>query len=111
MPSRLGGAALVRNHVEAAGYVEIGIDHFAREDDPLALAAHAGGLHRNFQGYTDDARLFDRARPVLDRPHALRLRPERALDLAGWRTPHRRRPSRRRCAAGPSPARISCAAP
>jgi len=39
-----------------AGYVWIGLDHFARPDDPLARAAREGKLHRNFQGYTcDDA--------------------------------------------------------
>ncbi|MDO9523994.1 MAG: oxygen-independent coproporphyrinogen III oxidase [Gemmobacter sp.] len=36
------------------GYVEIGIDHFARPDDGLAKALAAGTLKRNFQGYTDD---------------------------------------------------------
>jgi len=35
-----------------AGYRWIGIDHFARPEDPLALAADAGRLHRNFMGYT-----------------------------------------------------------
>jgi oxygen-independent coproporphyrinogen III oxidase len=38
----------------AAGYEQIGLDHFARPDDPLALAARGGTLHRNFQGYTTD---------------------------------------------------------
>ena len=38
-----------------AGYVWIGLDHFARPGDPLAKAARDGGLHRNFQGYTTDA--------------------------------------------------------
>jgi oxygen-independent coproporphyrinogen-3 oxidase len=37
-----------------AGYVPIGIDHFARPDDSLAIAAANGSLRRNFQGYTDD---------------------------------------------------------
>ena len=37
-----------------AGYIEIGLDHFAREDDPMAIAFKAGKLHRNFQGYTVD---------------------------------------------------------
>ncbi len=37
-----------------AGYVWIGLDHFARPDDGLALAHAAGTLRRNFQGYTDD---------------------------------------------------------
>jgi oxygen-independent coproporphyrinogen III oxidase len=36
------------------GYVDIGIDHFARPDDGLAVAARNGTLRRNFQGYTDD---------------------------------------------------------
>lgn len=36
------------------GYDEIGIDHFARPDDGLAVALKAGRLRRNFQGYTDD---------------------------------------------------------
>jgi oxygen-independent coproporphyrinogen-3 oxidase len=36
------------------GYVEIGIDHFARPGDGLAVAAREGRLRRNFQGYTDD---------------------------------------------------------
>jgi oxygen-independent coproporphyrinogen-3 oxidase len=37
-----------------AGYVEIGLDHFALPDDPLAMAAASGRLHRNFLGYTTD---------------------------------------------------------
>ncbi|NHB76489.1 oxygen-independent coproporphyrinogen III oxidase [Rhodobacter calidifons] len=36
------------------GYVEVGIDHFARPEDGLARALRAGTLRRNFQGYTDD---------------------------------------------------------
>ncbi len=35
-----------------AGYQFIGMDHFARPDDDLAIAQRAGKLHRNFQGYT-----------------------------------------------------------
>lgn len=38
----------------AAGYVRIGLDHFALPEDKLAIALQAGRLHRNFQGYTDD---------------------------------------------------------
>jgi len=34
------------------GYVYIGMDHFARPDDELAIAQHQGRLHRNFQGYS-----------------------------------------------------------
>ncbi len=36
------------------GYDEIGIDHFAKPKDGLAVAQQAGSLRRNFQGYTDD---------------------------------------------------------
>ncbi|MEW5291300.1 oxygen-independent coproporphyrinogen III oxidase [Erwinia papayae] len=36
----------------AAGYQFIGMDHFARPDDELAIAQREGRLHRNFQGYT-----------------------------------------------------------
>ncbi len=35
-----------------AGYIFIGMDHFAKATDPLALAAQNGSLHRNFQGYS-----------------------------------------------------------
>ncbi|MCU0902474.1 MAG: oxygen-independent coproporphyrinogen III oxidase [Tabrizicola sp.] len=36
------------------GYVEVGIDHFAKPEDGMARALQAGTLRRNFQGYTDD---------------------------------------------------------
>ena len=39
----------------AAGYVYIGMDHFARPDDDLAVAQEQGRLHRNFQGYSTHA--------------------------------------------------------
>ncbi|MGB5438776.1 MAG: oxygen-independent coproporphyrinogen III oxidase [Gammaproteobacteria bacterium] len=38
-----------------AGYVYIGMDHFARPDDELALAQHSRTLYRNFQGYSTHA--------------------------------------------------------
>ncbi len=44
-----------RKRLKAAGYRPIGLDHFARPDDPLAQAASQGRLRRNFQGYTVDA--------------------------------------------------------
>ncbi len=40
-----------------AGYVFIGMDHFARPDDELALAQQDAKLHRNFQGYSTHAEL------------------------------------------------------
>ena len=39
----------------SAGYVYIGMDHFARPGDELALAQRNRTLHRNFQGYTTKA--------------------------------------------------------
>jgi oxygen-independent coproporphyrinogen-3 oxidase len=47
--------ALFRHAVERfldAGYTWIGLDHFALPGDPMARAARAGELHRNFMGYT-----------------------------------------------------------
>ncbi len=35
-----------------AGYVYIGMDHFALPEDTLAIAKQQGRLHRNFQGYS-----------------------------------------------------------
>ena len=40
-----------------AGYVHVGLDHFARPDDALARARNEGSLHRNFMGYTTRAGL------------------------------------------------------
>jgi oxygen-independent coproporphyrinogen-3 oxidase len=39
-------------HLMQAGYVYIGMDHFALPDDALAVAKRQGRLHRNFQGYS-----------------------------------------------------------
>ncbi len=38
-----------------AGYEYIGMDHFAKPNDELAIAQAEGSLHRNFQGYTTHA--------------------------------------------------------
>jgi oxygen-independent coproporphyrinogen III oxidase len=38
--------------LENAGYVYIGMDHFARPDDSLAIASKNGKLNRNFMGYS-----------------------------------------------------------
>ena len=51
---RLAQVRAAEAELARAGYVAIGLDHFARPDDPLALALAAGRLHRNFQGYTTD---------------------------------------------------------
>ena len=44
--------ALGLERLTQAGYVYVGMDHFARPDDELCLAQRNGSLHRNFQGYT-----------------------------------------------------------
>jgi oxygen-independent coproporphyrinogen III oxidase len=43
------------NALKHAGYLQIGLDHFALPDDEMAVALRDGRLHRNFQGYTTDA--------------------------------------------------------
>ena len=40
------------NKLSNAGYVYIGMDHFAKPEDELAVAQRQGRLHRNFQGYS-----------------------------------------------------------
>ena len=45
----------VIEQLTAAGYVYIGMDHFAKPDDELTLAQLAGTLYRNFQGYSTHA--------------------------------------------------------
>jgi oxygen-independent coproporphyrinogen-3 oxidase len=43
---------LTINKLTEAGYVYIGMDHFALPDDELTIAQREGGLQRNFQGYS-----------------------------------------------------------
>jgi oxygen-independent coproporphyrinogen-3 oxidase len=55
MPSAATKLDLLKLCIErftAAGYEYIGMDHFAKPTDELALAQAAGTLHRNFQGYS-----------------------------------------------------------
>jgi oxygen-independent coproporphyrinogen III oxidase len=52
--ARFEMARFAHARLSAAGYVPIGFDHFAKPGDPLARAAAAGTLARNFQGFTDD---------------------------------------------------------
>lgn len=40
--------------LKTAGYIAIGLDHFAKPEDSLAKALNDGSLRRNFQGYTTD---------------------------------------------------------
>jgi oxygen-independent coproporphyrinogen III oxidase len=50
--TKLGILALAIEKLGAAGYVYIGMDHFARPTDELAVAQARRKLHRNFQGYS-----------------------------------------------------------
>lgn len=50
--ARLDMFLAARAQLLSAGYLPIGMDHFARSDDALAHAAAAGTLMRNFMGYT-----------------------------------------------------------
>src|SRR5690606_40070493 len=52
--ARLEQAEAAARTLVEAGYRRIGLDHFARPNDPLAEACAKGALHRNFQGYTVD---------------------------------------------------------
>jgi len=41
--------------LEGAGYIYIGMDHFAKKSDALKIAQDQGKLHRNFQGYSTNS--------------------------------------------------------
>jgi oxygen-independent coproporphyrinogen III oxidase len=56
MRERLEIAWESREGLLRAGFVPIGMDHFALPGDELAVAAGSHGLHRNFQGYCTSAR-------------------------------------------------------
>jgi oxygen-independent coproporphyrinogen-3 oxidase len=53
--ARLEQALTAEEVLLAAGYQAVGLDHYARPDDPLAVAARDGRMRRNFQGYTTDS--------------------------------------------------------
>ncbi|HVK81727.1 MAG TPA: oxygen-independent coproporphyrinogen III oxidase, partial [Verrucomicrobiae bacterium] len=46
-------AEAIRETLATAGYLEIGYDHNAHPDDPIAIAAQGGALKRNFQGFVE----------------------------------------------------------
>lgn len=52
--ARLEQSMAAAKRLIAAGYVAVGIDHFALPSDGLAAATSTGRLRRNFQGYTTD---------------------------------------------------------
>ncbi|WP_169542834.1 oxygen-independent coproporphyrinogen III oxidase [Sneathiella aquimaris] len=52
---RIAQAKAAADALLELGYVQIGLDHFARADDDMSLALKNGELQRNFQGYTTDS--------------------------------------------------------
>lgn len=54
-PTKLAMLGQCVERLCAAGYVYIGMDHFAKPDDELTRAQRDGTLHRNFQGYSTRA--------------------------------------------------------
>lgn len=52
--TRFEQAARGHERLLKAGMRPVGFDHFARPEDPLAVAQREGRLRRNFQGFTDD---------------------------------------------------------
>ena len=54
---KLALLALTIERFAEAGYEYIGMDHFAKPDDELAVARREGTLHRNFQGYATRGQL------------------------------------------------------
>ena len=52
LPVRIALQQLLLDKLAQAGYVYIGMDHFAKPDDELVKAQHNKTLYRNFQGYT-----------------------------------------------------------
>ena len=55
LPTASGKVSMLSRSLDAfieAGYVYVGMDHFALPTDALAIAKRQGRLHRNFQGYS-----------------------------------------------------------
>lgn len=53
--TKLRMLSMTIEHLQAAGYVYIGMDHFAKPNDELTIAQREGNLYRNFQGYSTHA--------------------------------------------------------
>ncbi|MBV1901356.1 MAG: oxygen-independent coproporphyrinogen III oxidase, partial [Kordiimonadaceae bacterium] len=52
--ARLAQFDAVAEKLKSSGYTQIGLDHFVRPDDPMAIALEKHALSRNFQGYSTD---------------------------------------------------------
>lgn len=83
--ARLEQADVARGVIETSGYAAIGLDHYARPDDPMTIALADGTLRRNFQGYTVDAAdalIPFGASSIGNLPQGY---VQNAADVAGWR--------------------------
>lgn len=72
--------------LESAGYQAIGMDHFARPGDELAVAGRNGSLHRNFQGYCTAGRagqVYGMGASAISQLHHGYI--QNTKDLAGYR--------------------------
>ena len=83
-PQRWTLMTLATDRLREFGYVQIGFDHFARPDDPMALALKAGKLTRNFQGYA----MEEAATLIALGPSAIGTLPQgyvqNATDIGTW---------------------------
>jgi oxygen-independent coproporphyrinogen-3 oxidase len=52
--ARIAQARVAHETLASLGYVPVGLDHYAKPSDSLAIASRTGHLRRNFQGYTTD---------------------------------------------------------
>jgi oxygen-independent coproporphyrinogen-3 oxidase len=82
--AKLDLLALAIETLTGAGYVYIGMDHFALPDDELALAQANGTLHRNFMGYTTHANTDLVGLGVSAISHVGSSFSQNPRDLAGW---------------------------
>lgn len=85
LPDAAGRVALLAQAIErmqGAGYDYIGMDHFAKPQDPLAVAKRQGRLHRNFQGYTTqpDADLIGLGVSAISKVGSVMVQNTRELD-------------------------------
>jgi len=85
--AKLGLLQLAIEKLTAAGYVYIGMDHFALPDDELARAQDRGGLHRNFMGYTTHADTDLIGLGVSAISHIGDSFSQNPRDLASWQIP------------------------
>lgn len=82
--TRLALLQLAITTLTSAGYVYVGMDHFALPDDDLATAQARGGLHRNFMGYTTHADTDLVGLGVSAISHIGDTFSQNPRDLAGW---------------------------